>query len=70
MQATVFSHDPDGGTILVTDDGRRMTAGPDAFAGSGLRSVRPGQRLSVEVDSDGRAVRAWIIGIGEGERID
>lgn len=70
MQATVFSHEPDGTVVLVTDDGRRMPAGGSAFAGSGLRDLRPGQRLSVEATEDGRVTRAWIVGIGEGELIE
>lgn len=68
MQATVLSHDPDG-TVLVTDAGARLPASAEAFAGSGLRDLRPGQRLSVEVD-DGVVARAWIAGIGDDEPID
>ena len=49
MQATVFSHDPDGTVVLVTDEGRRLSAPSSAFAGSGLRDLRPGQRLTIEV---------------------
>lgn len=69
MQATVFSHEPDGTVVLVTDEGRRLSATQAAFAGSGLRDLRPGQRLTVEV-TDGRVTRAWIVGIGDGERIE
>lgn len=69
MQATVFSHDPDGTVVLVTDEGRRLSATQTAFAGSGLRDLRPGQRLTVEM-TDGRVTRAWIVGIGDGERIE
>lgn len=69
MQATVFSQATDG-VVLVTDAGRRLQAPSSAFAGSGLIHVRPGQRLSVEVGADGQVSRAWVVGIGEGERID
>ncbi|MEX1907462.1 hypothetical protein L6241_04010 [Janibacter sp. Y6] len=69
MQATVFSNDADG-VVLVTDTGRRLRAPFSAFAGSGLIHVLPGQRLSVELGADDQVSRAWVVGIGEGERID
>lgn len=65
MQATVLSHDPDDGTVLVTDAGRRLPAAPDVIDPA-LRRLRPGQRLSVEVDGDGHVVRAWLPGLGDG----
>ncbi|KRE38531.1 hypothetical protein ASG73_06270 [Janibacter sp. Soil728] len=68
MQATVFSHAPDSPTVVVTDDGLRLQAQPHVFAASGLRFVRPGQRVSITVE-DGVVTRLWIVGIGDGETI-
>lgn len=68
MQATVFSHAPDGATVVVTDDGLRLSAEPSVFAASGLRFLRPGQRVSISV-ADSAVTRLWIVGIGDGETI-
>ena len=68
MQATVFSHAPDTATVVVTDDGLRLEVEPAVFADSGLRFVRPGQRVSITVDA-GSVTRLWIVGIGDGEPI-
>lgn len=68
MQATVFSHGPDGATVVVTDEGLRLEAAPEVFAASSLRFLRPGQRVSITVE-DGVITRLWIVGIGEGETI-
>lgn len=68
MQATVFSHSPDDGTVVVTDEGVRLEATPEVFAGSSLRFVRPGQRVSITV-ADGVVTRLWIVGIGDDETI-
>jgi 2-phospho-L-lactate guanylyltransferase len=50
VQATVYRFDPDVhvGSVL-TDDGLVVPFGATAFASSGLRHLRPGQRLTVEV---------------------
>ena len=53
MQATVRSYD--GGTrsgSVFTDDGTVLTFGADALAGSGLRLLRPGQRVQFRCDGD------------------
>jgi hypothetical protein len=68
VQATVFSHSPDDGTVVVTDEGVRLEATPEVFAESSLRFVRPGQRVSIVV-ADGVVTRLWIVGIGDGETI-
>lgn len=48
MQATVHRFDPQTGAgAVVTDTGEVIGFGPDALAGSGLRHLRPGQRLTV-----------------------
>jgi len=56
MQATVFRYDSvsRGGAVLL-DDGTELSFAPDAIDRSGLRLLRPGQRVRVDVaDVDGR----------------
>ena len=48
MQATVRGFDPsDGSGSVFFDDGSVAEFGPDAFAASGLRLLRRGQRVAV-----------------------
>ena len=49
MQATVWDYDAASrsGRILL-DDGVALSFGADALTGSGLRLLRPGQRVRVE----------------------
>ena len=51
MQATVTSYDGSG-VGVVLDDGRRFTAGQEALVGSGIRLLRAGQRVQVQLDGD------------------
>ncbi|MDQ3627332.1 MAG: hypothetical protein M3419_00615 [Actinomycetota bacterium] len=53
MQATVasFEHGTGAGTVLL-DDGVRLAFDGHAFAASGLRHLRPGQRLHIDVADD------------------
>ncbi len=51
MQATVTSYD-ESGVGVVLDDGRRLTAMQEALAGSGIRLLRPGQRVQVQLAGD------------------
>jgi cold shock CspA family protein len=54
MQATVRSFDPAAGSGSVfLDDGTVVGFGPAAFAGSGLRLLRPGQRVAIRCDPGG-----------------
>ena len=54
MQATVRSFDPAAGSGSVfLDDGTVVGFGPAAFAGSGLRLLRPGQRVAIGCDAGG-----------------
>jgi 2-phospho-L-lactate guanylyltransferase len=55
MQATVrtFDHVTRSGTVLL-DDGTELAYDGDAFNAGGLRFARPGQRMAVRVDEDGR----------------
>jgi cold shock CspA family protein len=58
MQATVRTFDPAtrAGTVLA-DDGVELSYDADALAGTGLRHLRLGQRVQVEVDGSGPATR-------------
>ena len=57
MQATVRSFDPATGSGSVfLDDGTVADFGAAAFAGSGLRLLRPGQRVAIRFDSGGAIV--------------
>jgi len=69
MQGTVHRYDEETGSgSLLLDDGREVPFGGMQTDDSGLRHLRRGQRLTVQI-SDGRAVRLRIIGIGPGEQI-
>jgi 2-phospho-L-lactate guanylyltransferase len=50
MQATIsrFDDATRSGAVLL-DDGVELAFGPDALVGSGLRMLRPGQRVRLEV---------------------
>jgi cold shock CspA family protein len=64
MQATVATFDPGtrGGTLLL-DDGTEIAFGPEAFAASGLRLLRLGQRVDVRTGADGAVARVGMPGI-------
>lgn len=50
MQATVRSYDPlTGSGSVLLDDGRELTFPGGALRGSGVRSLRSGQRVQVKV---------------------
>jgi cold shock CspA family protein len=69
MQASVHRFDgATGGGSVLLDDGRELPFAPEVFDASGLRHLRLGQRVSIEVAKD-RLTRLWIVGIGEGEVI-
>lgn len=55
-QGTVKSFDPTTGeTILLDDQLNELVVDPEAFAASGLRELRLGQRVRFELESeDGR----------------
>ncbi|MGL5911942.1 MAG: hypothetical protein ACRCZP_18200, partial [Phycicoccus sp.] len=70
VQATMAQvHDDGSGTALL-DDGVSVTVSAAVAAASGLRQLRGGQRVSLELDESGTAaIRVWIVGIGPGETI-
>jgi cold shock CspA family protein len=50
VQASVHSFDDQTGAgSVLLDDGRRVSFGADVFGASGLRRLRPGQRVTVEL---------------------
>jgi hypothetical protein len=57
MQATVRGFDPvtRSGSVFL-DDGTVAGFGPGAFARSGLRLLRPGQRVAIARGPDGAIV--------------
>ena len=59
MQATVARFDPaTGAGSVLLDDGRALPFSSDAFAAGGLRLLRLGQRVELELDAGQvRAVR-------------
>ena len=69
MQASVHTFDEETGSgTALLDDGREVRFTGEVFSRSGLRHLRVGQRISVEVE-DRRVDRLWIVGIGPGQRI-
>jgi cold shock CspA family protein len=84
MQASVHTFEPDSGTgSVLCDDGTVLAFGAQAWAGSGLRHLRPGQRVNIGLATatkESEAQRAttpaddiarlWVTGIGEGQVIE
>ncbi len=63
MQASVHEFDgASGAGSVLLDDGVRVPFDPDAFWRSGLRLLRVGQRVTVDV-RDGRVVTLGINGV-------
>ncbi len=57
-QGTVKSFDPaTGASVLVDDSLAEFTVDGEAFAASGLRELRIGQRMRYEVTKDGDGER-------------
>jgi cold shock CspA family protein len=69
MQASVHKYDDKSGSgSVLLDDGLEVPFEGAALDASGLRLVRPGQRVSIEM-SGSAVTRLWIVGIGDGETI-
>jgi len=69
MQASVHAFDPETRTgSVLRDDGVQLSFDAHAFDASGLRLLRSGQRLTVEVVDD-LVVSMRIVGIGHDQRI-
>lgn len=72
MQASVHTYDQaTGAGSVLLDTGKVVPFEAEAMAGSGLRLLRLGQRVSIEIDGDPEAApdgatltRLWLTGIG------
>jgi 2-phospho-L-lactate guanylyltransferase len=70
VQATIHRIEDDGSGSALLDDGVEVVLPSGAAVAGGLRHLRVGQRVSVELDEAGReATRVWVVGIGPGETI-
>jgi len=62
MQATVATFDlATGSASVLLDDGTPVDVPPAAFAASGLRRLRLGQRVRLETDADRRVVAVTLV---------
>lgn len=58
VQASVHSFDPQTGSgSVLLDDGRRLPFAGAVFERSGLRLLRTGQRVTIELGDDDPVVR-------------
>ncbi|MGJ5753122.1 cold shock CspA family protein [Streptomyces puniciscabiei] len=62
MQATAYTYDPDtrSGQVLL-DDGTPVPFDASAFDRGGLRLLRPGQRVRIETEGTGDALRITLV---------
>ncbi|AVH56288.1 MULTISPECIES: hypothetical protein [Streptomyces] len=62
MQATSYTFDPEtrSGQVLL-DDGTPVPFDGPAFDAGGLRLLRPGQRVRIETEGEGEALRITLI---------
>jgi 2-phospho-L-lactate guanylyltransferase len=64
MQGTVATFDPTARTgTLLLDDGSELAFPEPAFAASGFRLLRLGQRVSIDLDPTGAVNRIWLPGV-------
>ena len=69
MQASVHRYDDENGSgSVLLDDGREIPFDTAVMDASGLRLLRPGQRVSITM-TDTALTRLWIVGIGDDEPI-
>ncbi|MFB7594522.1 hypothetical protein [Streptomyces sp. NPDC056160] len=62
MQATAYTYDPESrsGQVLL-DDGTPVPFDAVAFDAGGLRLLRPGQRVRIEAEGEGTALRITLV---------
>ncbi|WP_328422996.1 hypothetical protein [Streptomyces sp. NBC_00443] len=62
MQATAYTYDEAtrSGSVLL-DDGTPVAFDAPAFDAGGLRLLRPGQRVRIETQGDGEALRITLV---------
>jgi 2-phospho-L-lactate guanylyltransferase len=69
VQANVHGFDERTGSgSVLLDDGVERGFDAEVFSRSGLRHLRVGQRVSVDIAGES-VTRLWIVGIGEGQPI-
>jgi len=70
MQASVHTYDDESGSgSVLLNDGREIPFDGTVLDASGLRRLRPGQRVSIQMSASS-LTRLWIVGIGDGETIN
>jgi cold shock CspA family protein len=62
MQATAYTYDAEtrSGSVLL-DDGTPVPFDTSAFDAGGLRLLRPGQRVRIETEGKGEALRITLV---------
>ncbi|MCX4587651.1 hypothetical protein [Streptomyces sp. NBC_01481] len=62
MQATSYTYDSEtrSGSVLL-DDGTPVEFDAAAFDAGGLRLLRPGQRVRIETEGQGEALRITLV---------
>lgn len=72
MQATTHRFDQESGEgSVITDAGLVVPIAPGALEASGLRLLRLGQRVGIELAADGRSVEAlWMPGVAHEPAVD
>ncbi|CAL9294742.1 hypothetical protein ABZ568_24190 [Streptomyces olindensis] len=62
MQATAYTYDPESrsGQVLL-DDGTPVPFDAAAFDAGGLRLLRPGQRVRIEVEGPKESLRITLV---------
>jgi cold shock CspA family protein len=62
MQATAYTYDAQSrsGSVLL-DDGTPLSFDTAAFDAGGLRLLRPGQRVRIEVEGEGESRRIALV---------
>lgn len=62
MQATAYTYDAQNrtGSVLL-DDGTPLSFDATAFDAGGLRLLRPGQRVRIEVQGEGEGRRITLV---------
>ncbi|MDT0568377.1 hypothetical protein PV379_13780 [Streptomyces caniscabiei] len=62
MQATAYTYDPATRTgQVLLDDGTPLPFDTPAFDAGALRLLRPGQRVRIETEGEGEALRITLI---------
>lgn len=62
MQATAYTYDPATRTgQVLLDDGTPIPFDTPAFDAGALRLLRPGQRVRIETEGEGEALRITLI---------